>query len=49
MYKIEYVHMYLKENDRNTELMTYAKWLNLNEINDSQMIASMNSCGILDC
>ena len=49
MYKIEYVHIYLKENDRNAELMAYAKWLNSNEIGDCQMIASMNSCGILDC
>ena len=49
MYKIEYVKIYLKENDRNAELMAYAKWLNSNEIDDCQMMASMNSCGILDC
>ena len=49
MYKIEYVNIYLKENDRNAELMAYAKWLNSNEIDDCQMMASMNSCGILDC
>ena len=48
MYQIEYVHMYLKDNNRNVELMAYAKWLNSNEIDDCQMIASMNSCGILD-
>ena len=41
--------MYLKENDLNAELMVYAKWLNSNEIDDCQMMASMNSCGILDC
>ena len=41
--------MYLKDNDHNTELMAYAKWLNSNEIDDCQMITSMNSCGILDC
>ena len=41
--------MYLKENDRNTELMAYIKWLNSNKIDDCQMMASINSCGILDC
>ena len=41
--------MYLKDNDRNAELMAYAKWLNSNEIDDCQMMASMNSYGILDC
>ena len=49
MYKIEYVNIYLKENDSNAELMAYAMWLNSNEIDDCQMMASMNSCGILDC
>ena len=49
MYKIKYINIYLKENDRNAELMAYAKWLNSNEIDDCQMMTSMNSCGILDC
>ena len=49
MYQIEYVHMYHKEIDRNAELIAYTKWLNSNEIDDCQMMASMNSCGILDC
>ena len=40
--------MYLKENDNNEELMTYAKQLNSNEIDDFQMMDNMNSCGILD-
>ena len=48
MYQIEYVHMYLKENDSNVELMAYAKQLNSNEIDYCHMIASMNSCGILN-
>ncbi len=41
--------MYFKDNDRNAELMAYAKQLNLNKIEYCHMIASMNSCGTLDC
>ena len=47
MYQIEYVHMYLKYNC-NVELMGYAKYLNSNKIEHYHMIASMNSCGILN-
>ena len=48
MYKIEYVNIYLKENDRNAELMAYTKWLNSNEIDHCHMIGGLNNCGILD-